>query len=356
MGFARERVVPRLPDQAWVRFGGLGIAAGVGLALAGEFAVHRILDLMGGPALSPLANTPQNATTLVLVLVLCLTPVMIVLRVTQRWSTTTAFAVACFLAALLVSMGREILKRGDGGADVHDWAQPYWLESFGIAFVGPVVLALILHVLCRALLVRTIERAAGMCAWCGYTLGSHAITRCPECGRDVEPARYRMHAFLMIARHSNVWAVLAIAIVIALAVSPMVHKTLPSARFYAAFPRAERVGRYPNAYMLPDLPSVWIAHPTMNDRGLRVTFEPDTRGAGMHMSVDVVGAPASGLSYGSGHVITDLDEAQTKLVLKSGLPDALMRALYAKADEIAWTPNSVARGAWEVDAGPCFPR
>ncbi len=28
----------------------------------------------------------------------------------------------------------------------------------------------------------------------------------------------------------------------------------------------------------------------------------------------------------------------------------------AKADEIAWTPNSVARGAWEVDATPFIPK
>lgn len=358
MAIARERVVPSPPNRAWLKFAALGtsigILLGLGIPPASKWASERAL-LSG-----------HNAAILFTVIYIViagslLLPLPVLFRITQRWAICLAFSTSTIVAALLTAHAISILARGDGGADIPSWLDTDDLIGFAMFPPGYILIAVILRLIYRFLLVRTIEHTAGLCAWCGYTLGSTSITRCPECGRNAHPPRFRQHLFvtstLRLARH---WLPITLLALLTLAffITPsIINKTIPSARFYSAFPSGLRMARYnPNAYIWPDLPSVWLPHPTMPDRGLRVTYEPATRGRPVHMSIDVTGTPATGYSYGAGHVITDLNATQSAHVIAQGLPDALVKALYAKADEIAWTPTSVARGAWEVDATPFIPK
>lgn len=358
MPIARERVVPPPPNRAWLKFAALGASIGILMGLTipplSKWASERAL--LSGPNVSILFTVLY-----ILVAGLVLFQLPILYRVTQRWTICLAFSAATIIAMMLTAEALSALARGDGGADI-----PAWLDSdelIGIAIFVPsyILIAVILRLIYRFLLVRTIEHTDGLCAWCGYTLGSASITRCPECGRNAHPPRFRSHFFvtgiLKLARYWLPVALLALITLAFVASSPIVRKTIPSARFYHAFPGGLRMARYnPNSYIWPDLPSVWIPHPSLDDRGLRITYEPATPGRPVHMSIEVNGTPATGYSYGAGHVITDLNAAQSAHVIARGLPDALIKALYAKADEIAWTPTSVARGAWEVDATPFIPK
>ncbi len=358
MRIARERVVPPPPDRSWLKFALLGASIGILMGLAipplSKWATERAL--LSSPNISILFTILY-----VLFAGLVLFPLPILFRVTQRWTICLAFSTATIIAMTITAEALSALAHGDGGADI-----PAWLDSdelIGIAIFVPsyILIAVILRLIYRFLLVRTIEHSDGLCAWCGYTLGSVSITRCPECGRNAYPPRFRSHFFVTgILKLARCWLPVALLALLALVIGtapPIVRKTIPSARFYRAFPGGLRMARYnPNSYIWPDLPSVWIPHPSLDDRGLRITYEPATRGRPVHMSIDVTGTPATGYSFGAGHVITDLNADQSSHVIAHGLPDALIKALYAKADEIAWTPSSVARGAWEVDAAPLFPK
>lgn len=358
MPIARERIVPPLLPRAWLQFAALGASIGILMGLAvpslNKWATERAL--LSGPNVSILFTILY-----IVFLGLVLFPLPVLYRVTQRWTICLAFSAATIIAMMLIAEVLSALSRGDGGADIPAWLDSDELIGLAIFVPGYILIAVILRLIYRFLLVRTIEHTDGLCAWCGYTLGSASITRCPECGRNAAPPRFRSHLFITgIQKLARCWPLVALLALIALAfnvTSPILNKTIPSARFYNAFPGGLRMARYnPNSYIWPDLPSVWIPHPTMRDRGIRITYEPATRGRPVHMSIDITGTPDTGYSYGAGHVITDLSDSQSAHVIAHGLPDALIQALYAKADEIAWTPTSVARGAWEVDPSPYFPK
>ncbi len=359
MAIARERIVPCPPPRATLSYGVLGGVLGIATSLylpdLNKWALeHALVARMSGEAV--VYSSVYWGSILLVFL-----PHLLVVRATQRWDATIAFAATYAGSLGIVSELRTGLARGDGGANLFDWVGIDTLLEF-LFLVGASVLVMVLaRVIARWLIVRTIEYQPGLCAWCGYSRGSTAIARCPECGRDAADTRFRLRWYVTGwnagARHWRIAAMTACLVVISISISGVVQRTIPSARFYARFAGATRLGITSSTlYVLPDLPSVWLSHSNKDDRGIRITFEPGAGGRPIHMGVDVVGSPAKGLSYGSGHVVADLNEAQSAHVLANGLPDGLVRALYAKADEIAWTPVSAPRGAWEVDASLYFPK
>jgi hypothetical protein len=329
----------------------VGFALGTCEALAIHWVwEHRPLDFWG--------NLPLVITVYVCALLLALAPIVALLRVTQRWSVTLGFAATFAVSLGITENLAGVLARPDGGADVGAWLD----ADEAIALVGLVLIyvaaAAILRVACRTLLVRTVEQGPDDCAWCGYTRGSNAITRCPECGHEATTTRYRMHRYIGfvtgLARRWKIPVAIVCLALVALSIPPIRERTLPAMAFYGRFAGAARERSWSR-----DL-TVWLPESPGGGRGLAVRFLPSHGQRPDMMSVEVAAwdrpGPDAALSNGSGRVVARLNPEQIHRVLAHGLPEALVGAMYARANDIAWTAQSTARGEYPVDPTPFFPK
>ncbi len=350
MGFARERVVPPLGKGAWVRYGGLGFAVGTFLATTLPWLADFLM--MQAATLSDRSMIAVEVINAVMAGLLVI-PLLLLVRVTQRWSPILAFAGWYAAAFSFFSGAKGVLALPDGGADTSAWHMLEFFQRVGLLVAVALLAAIVLRVLCRLLIVRLIEQGPDDCAWCGYTRGSAAITRCPECGREAAASRYRLHTFVMsvasLARRWRILGVAACALLMAFSIQPLLARTIPAMGFYRRFPRAVRVPT------IGDELTVWIAEPSDRQRGLAVRYRLAEGSHPGGMSVEIAAWNGSVLSMGSRLVIARLNSAQRTFVLEHELPGKLIDRLYARADEINWTAQSTTLGEEAVDPVSCFP-
>jgi len=366
MPIARERIVPPAPRRQWL---GLGAAAGalVGVVLPplSQYCLERMLlsEPHGEPKWMGVLWTASYAGTFLLLLA----PLVIVLRVTQRWWTVLGFAAGFMLGVSVAAAVEGAVLRVDGGADWSAWVPDELLLGAAISTPIYIAVAAVLLLAYRFLLIRTTERGPDDCAWCGYSRGSPSITRCPECGRDAATGRFRSHAFvtgvIRLARRGWMVAALVSLALGALTVRPVGTKTLPCLAFYHRFATAQHVviqpwtvaGSAVDGAGSPGAPCVWMPESPGAQRGVYVMFSPARRGAGAGMNIGVSGRPEDGLPMGFMRISADLDERQTLWVLAHGAPDGLVKALYAKAAEVSWDPKLPPKGEDRIDPSPFFP-
>lgn len=368
MWITRERIVPAAPRPAWLCYAGLGVALGAVMAPVVYYGAYALLHKAAEG--SPRGDSPVPVALLILAIGIGLSPLYllpVLYRVTQRWGAVLGFSVALIGTMWVVLEGAKVLTRADGGLRVSDWLTPDLLMVAGAEVGGYVVLAAALRMVYR-MFIRASEHRPGACAWCGYTLGSEAITRCPECGRPMVPLRFRWHRFVTgvtrLAERGRFTGGCTVVLLIAVASVPLWTRTTPTLRFYARFSDYERVQGWKwslsssalsaggNRY---DTPAVWRMIPGRDGRGVYVMFSPGRSELRSRMNVGISGSNEKGLPVGSMRIAADLTDEQVAYVLSHGLPDGLVRALDQQADEVAWMPESAPRGQKSIDPTPYFP-
>jgi hypothetical protein len=348
---AQERIVPPLGSGRWRRFVALGGAVGVPCGLAFAWSVPPLVKRLvagGSPA--------WWTAAIVGLVVAALLPVLALLRVTQRWTVVMGFAIGCGLTFGVVPEGVDALARGDGGADVAGWLDGDVVWGVLVFPLLYAALAAAACALCRWLVVRTLEHDRGACSWCGYTRGSAKVSICPECGRSAEPARFRLHRYVMgvawLGGHGYFIMLIALVALGACAANAVWTRTIPSARFYSRFPDAVRLG---NTWVgswaserMQRVPCVWIAEQAGDAGAARGLFVFHARWDGMAPMTIAIGArPESSYdlpSEGFPAVEIILSPQQARWVLNNGLPDGLKVAMFQKADEVYWLP-AIPRGS-----------
>jgi hypothetical protein len=313
-----------------------------------------------------------------------ITPVLIGLWLSclsQRRGQTAAAAALAGVAMLLASLfAAMVLWSVHGGTDWHDWPLPAFLINLIIIAAVSAGVALLVRWLIRSLLFTIVEQDGTLCPRCGYRLGSAAITTCPECGT---PADAPVLAFVRLHRASG-WlqrrasllaALLGAAMLVPLAIA-LHYRTLPAARFLAAFPRTENTGR--GIMMLRNQPSGWHDSSCMTawvplagnpTRALIILYIPDRRSPLPPMRLAVAATPVPPLAanmspqinYGSPEIGCDLPRELAERIIREGLPPALIQALAAEANRTNWKPTSLPNGLFTaspqtywIDPSPSF--
>lgn len=283
--------------------------------------------------------------------------------------------------------------------------QPFTLPialvvSMGIAIYGGVASGFVAaaHLsgfLTERFLGRAVITQPGLICWiCGYNLGAHTITTCPECGVAFDPnlpPRSASFDFLSFLKRRRRWP-LAIALFLALA--PLAYstttQTIPGIRFLNGCPSGAELRRVMNVnyvwlpravtgpgstanYARPLSHGWWIPDPLDPNTGITVIYHTlaidghprmfITRGC-LNDASAAAGFPQPRDFWwvypGTENVVAKLNSAQAEEIIRArAVPSPLIAALRAKAEEVHWAAQS-ASSKWpsaeqKVDPAPFFP-
>jgi hypothetical protein len=265
------------------------------------------------------------------------------------------------------------------------------LAIYGGVLSGIIAAVVLSGSLTERFLGRAVIIQSGLICWmCGYNLGSHTISTCPECGVAFDhrlPPRSASYDFLAFLKLRRRWP-LVLGVLIALV--PLGYstttQTIPAIRFLKSCPATAELRRVTNVNYIflpasgggvstPTRPlsnGWWIPDPLDPNSGFGVVFYPVaipgkprmfiTRGC-LQDTGAAVGIPTDRNAWsvypGTENVVAKLTAAQADEVIRTQtVPDGLIAALRAKAHEVHWAVQSSATkwpsGEHPVDPAPFF--
>lgn len=208
----------------------------------------------------------------------------------------------------------------------------------------------------RAFVFELREQDGQTCWRCGYQMGSHTITLCPECGTPLDTA----HARLSTVRRAAAWlhkgsiplAVILLLLGVLATIPTLVTRTIPNARFLWAFragelaPGTDGVGRF-------------VPVPLGTADQLLLTYTPsDTwRVPAMTAQAGVIHVGANGESSfdpGAPWIRWDFTRQQAEYVVRYGLPAEFLEQVRRTLADEHWQPGLRSRCS-PKPAGPSVP-
>lgn len=227
---------------------------------------------------------------------------------------------------------------------------------------------------------RLIEQDGNHCLRCAYELGVPSLTKCPECGTDLVPARYRLHWLVWSVQRRLTWSWVLVGVGTILVAIPTIstlrNHTIP---FRGIVSDLMSQPGWDWGYIAGKLggngdSTFWYPARDGSPRAIAITLRTPL-GQSHPMRLLVTAPPPVGerqISEGSEWVYTNLTNRQAKFVAKNGVPLELERALLRQADAAGWAVSPALTTATtmgpmtgtisrapslihEIDPGPYFP-
>ncbi|MGH7130353.1 MAG: hypothetical protein ACREJO_00190 [Phycisphaerales bacterium] len=228
------RVIPKPSPRGLIPLFAL---VGIGAAPLCKWMIEQVLFSSATPGM--LASTVLLIT---LMLIIAVTPLVVVtLLACFRFQHTGRLAI-CGVAYGLGIVGTlvivSIIDSPDGGVENADG----WLSlgiSLSIAAAVCAGVAAVIPWLFRSLVLVAVHQTGQLCWGCGYDLGSVAVRRCPECGRqrvDTPPSRGIIGAVAgLLLKAARPLLILTFVCTLVLSVRTLATRTLPTMRFLDRF-------------------------------------------------------------------------------------------------------------------------